>query len=157
MEITRVSADVGGLVGRQEGHEFCHLRRAAGALHGHHLLDGGGIEGAFDHVGLDDARRHPSPLPCGNFFVVVAGTGIGEHGVHLSLEALSTHADLMNPAWLKAAFVLCLVGYGTKKSVLCPFITGLPATYSEAPSLVAALLSGALKACAFRVFFAYIR
>lgn len=84
----------------------------------------------------------------GNFFVVVAGTGIGEHGVHLSLEALSTHADQMNPAWLKAAFVLCLVGYGTKIGFV-PLHNWMPATYSEAPSLVAALLSGALKACAF--------
>jgi hydrogenase-4 component F len=84
----------------------------------------------------------------GNFFVVVAGTGIGEHGVHLSLDSLLTHADMMNPAWLKAAFVLCLVGYGTKIGFV-PLHNWMPATYSEAPSLVAALLSGALKACAF--------
>ncbi len=84
----------------------------------------------------------------GNFFVVVAGTGIGEHGVHLSLLSLSEHADKLNPAWLKAAFVLCLVGYGTKIG-FSPLHTWMPATYSEAPSMVAALLSGALKACAF--------
>ena len=84
----------------------------------------------------------------GNFFVVVAGTGIGEHGVHLSLASLSEHADKLNPAWLKAAFVLCLVGYGTKIGFV-PLHNWMPATYSEAPSMVAALLSGALKACAF--------
>ena len=84
----------------------------------------------------------------GNFFVVVAGSGISEEGAHLSLGVLISHAGQLNPAWLKAAFVLCLVGYGTKIGFV-PLHTWMPATYSESPSLVAALLSGCLKACAF--------
>jgi hydrogenase-4 component F len=84
----------------------------------------------------------------GNFFVVVAGSASGGQGVHLTLEFLLSHAAELNPAWLKAAFVLCLVGYGTKIG-FAPLHTWMPATYSEAPSLVAALLSGALKACGF--------
>ena len=50
--------------------------------------------------------------------------------------------------WLKAAFVLALVGYGTKMG-LAPLHTWLPDTHSEAPSPVSALLSGALLNCAF--------
>jgi hydrogenase-4 component F len=50
--------------------------------------------------------------------------------------------------WLKAAFVLALVGYGTKMG-LAPLHTWLPDTHSQAPSPVSALLSGALLNCAF--------
>jgi hydrogenase-4 component F len=54
----------------------------------------------------------------------------------------------MNPVWLKAAFILLLVGYGTKMG-LAPMHTWLPDAHSEAPSVVSALLSGALLNCAF--------
>jgi hydrogenase-4 component F len=50
--------------------------------------------------------------------------------------------------WLKAAFVLALVGYGTKMG-LAPLHTWLPDAHSQAPSPVSALLSGALLNCAF--------
>ncbi len=50
--------------------------------------------------------------------------------------------------WLKAAFLLLLVGYGTKMG-LAPLHTWLPDAHSEAPSVVSALLSGALLNCAF--------
>jgi hydrogenase-4 component F len=50
--------------------------------------------------------------------------------------------------WLKAAFILFLVGYGTKMG-LAPLHTWLPDAHSEAPSIVSALLSGALLNCAF--------
>ena len=52
------------------------------------------------------------------------------------------------PAWLKAAFLFFLVGYGTKMG-LAPMHTWLPDAHSESPSLVSALLSGALLNCAF--------
>jgi hydrogenase-4 component F len=50
--------------------------------------------------------------------------------------------------WLKAAFLFLLVGYGTKMG-LAPMHTWLPDAHSEAPSVVSALLSGALLNCAF--------
>ena len=50
--------------------------------------------------------------------------------------------------WLKAAFLFLLVGYGTKMG-LAPLHTWLPDAHSEAPSVVSALLSGALLNCAF--------
>lgn len=55
---------------------------------------------------------------------------------------------LLNPAWMKASFILLLVGYGTKMG-LAPLHTWLPDAHSEAPSPVSALLSGALLNCAF--------
>ena len=54
----------------------------------------------------------------------------------------------LDPLWLKAAFLLLLVGYGTKMG-LAPMHTWLPDAHSEAPSVVSALLSGALLNCAF--------
>jgi len=54
----------------------------------------------------------------------------------------------MSRPWLKVAFVLALVGYGTKMG-LVPFHTWLPDTHSQSPSPVSALLSGALLNCAF--------
>ena len=62
-------------------------------------------------------------------------------------DVLRSAADLP-PAWLKAAFILMLVGYGTKMG-LAPMHTWLPDAHSEAPSLVSALLSGSLLNCAF--------
>ena len=50
--------------------------------------------------------------------------------------------------WLKAAFIFLLVGYGTKMG-LAPMHTWLPDAHSQAPSLEAALSSGALLNCAF--------
>jgi hydrogenase-4 component F len=54
----------------------------------------------------------------------------------------------MNMPMLKAAFLFFLVGYGTKMG-LAPLHTWLPDAHSEAPSVVSALLSGALLNCAF--------
>ncbi|MCE5278103.1 MAG: proton-conducting transporter membrane subunit [Planctomycetaceae bacterium] len=80
----------------------------------------------------------------GNFFLAVAGAG---QDAHLTMESMIAHAAALDPTWLKAAFILCLVGYGTKMG-LAPMHTWLPDAHSEAPSLVSALLSGALLNCA---------
>jgi hydrogenase-4 component F len=62
-------------------------------------------------------------------------------------DLLARAGDLRVP-WLKAAVILFLVGYGTKMG-LAPLHTWLPDAHSEAPSVVSALLSGALLNCAF--------
>lgn len=80
----------------------------------------------------------------GNFFLAFAGHG----GVHLNMDDLILHAAVLNPLWLKAAFSLLLVGYGTKMG-LAPMHTWLPDAHSEAPSMISTLLSGALLNCAF--------
>ncbi len=84
----------------------------------------------------------------GNFFVAVAAGSTGGTPIHLTIDDLTAHADCLNPLWLKAAFLLFLVGYGTKMG-LAPLHTWLPDAHSEAPSVVSALLSGALLNCAF--------
>lgn len=86
----------------------------------------------------------------GNFFIVVAGANIEGAGPLMALDDLIGHAPGLNPAWMKAAFVLCLVGYGTKMG-LAPMHNWLPDAHSEAPSSISALLSGALLNCAFLV------
>jgi hydrogenase-4 component F len=84
----------------------------------------------------------------GNFFVAVAARPVGGTAIHLTIDALMAHAHALHPLWLKAAFLLFLVGYGTKMG-LAPLHTWLPDAHSEAPSVVSALLSGALLNCAF--------
>ncbi len=87
----------------------------------------------------------------GNFFwVVAASRGIdpASGDIHLTITSLKTHAADLDVTWLKAGFLLCLVGYGTKMG-LVPLHTWLPDAHSEAPSTVSALLSGTLLNCAF--------
>jgi hydrogenase-4 component F len=84
----------------------------------------------------------------GSFFLVVAATGPGGRPLPLVFEHLVRHAGELRVPWLKAAFLLLLVGYGTKMG-LAPLHTWLPDAHSEAPSVVSALLSGALLNCAF--------
>ena len=79
----------------------------------------------------------------GNFFL--AGANVD---VPLEMHALVRHAATLNVPWLKAAFLCFLVGYGTKMG-LAPLHTWLPDAHSESPSVVSALLSGALLNCAF--------
>jgi hydrogenase-4 component F len=84
----------------------------------------------------------------GYFFLGVAAASAGKPGPGLVLDELLGRARFLNPAWLKAAFVLMLVGYGTKMG-LAPLHTWLPDAHSESPSVVSALMSGALLNCAF--------
>src|SRR5437867_3015043 len=83
----------------------------------------------------------------GNFFLAVAASGHGITSVGLVLPDLLHGARALRVAWLRAAFLLFLVGYGTKVG-LAPLHTWLPDAHSEAPSVVSALLSGALLNCA---------
>ncbi len=84
----------------------------------------------------------------GNFFLAVAVRESALGGLHLSMSGLEEQARTLNPLWLRAAFLLILVGYGTKMG-LVPLHTWKPDAYSEAPSMVSALLSGVLSNCAF--------
>lgn len=84
----------------------------------------------------------------GNFFLSVAVEAGTNHEINLLTPELIFHAKELSSSWLKAAFLLMLVGYGTKMG-LAPMHTWLPDAHSEAPSLVSALLSGALLNCAF--------
>jgi hydrogenase-4 component F len=84
----------------------------------------------------------------GNFFLAVAAADDGGRPVPLLVGELVRAAAGLHVPWLRAAFLLFLVGYGTKMG-LAPLHTWLPDAHSEAPSAVSALLSGALLNCAF--------
>jgi hydrogenase-4 component F len=80
----------------------------------------------------------------GTFFLAAAQV----HGRPLLVEDLVLTARTLQPGLLRAAFVFLLVGFGTKMG-LAPLHTWKPDTYGEAPSLVGALMAGALTSCAF--------
>jgi hydrogenase-4 component F len=69
-------------------------------------------------------------------------------GVPMTLEALRASAPLLDPAWLRAGYLLALVGFGTKMG-LAPLHGWKPDAYAEAPPPVAALLGGAMPLAAF--------
>jgi hydrogenase-4 component F len=84
----------------------------------------------------------------GNFCLALAASFGPAGSGSLVLEELVAGAAALHPEWLRAAFVLLLVGYGTKMG-LAPLHTWLPDAHAEAPSVVSSLLSGALLTCAF--------
>jgi len=84
----------------------------------------------------------------GNFFLVVASSNLSGESTILTIDMLIKNAASLHVSWLNAAFILMLVGYGTKMG-LAPLHTWLPDAHSESPALVSALLSGALLNCAF--------
>lgn len=65
----------------------------------------------------------------------------------LSLNGLLARATQLDPRLLRLAFILCLLGYGTKAG-LFPLHNWLPDAHSEAPAPASAMLSGALLNCA---------
>lgn len=82
----------------------------------------------------------------GIFFLATAQTGLP--GRPLVMDDLLRQATELHPAWVRAAFLFLLVGFGTKMG-LAPMHTWKPDTYGEAPSIVSALMAGALTSCAF--------
>jgi hydrogenase-4 component F len=89
----------------------------------------------------------------GSFFLAYASLMAGMSGPDLLLfDNLVKNASLLaapaSAPWLRAAFVLLFVGYGTKMG-LAPMHTWKPDAYGESPSLVGALLAGGLTSCAF--------
>ncbi|HYN43488.1 MAG TPA: proton-conducting transporter membrane subunit, partial [Thermoanaerobaculia bacterium] len=80
------------------------------------------------------------------FLAYSAYLGGGEPS--LLFDDLLAGAGSFSRPWLRAAFVLLLVGYGTKMG-LAPLHTWKPDAYGEAPGLVGALLAGGMTNCAF--------
>ncbi len=83
----------------------------------------------------------------GTFFLAYSSIHAGLEPT-LLLEDLVHLSPNLSPPWLHAAFVLLLVGYGTKMG-LAPMHTWKPDAYGEAPGLVGALLAGGVTSCAF--------
>ncbi|MDR2850190.1 MAG: hydrogenase [Verrucomicrobiota bacterium] len=83
----------------------------------------------------------------GTFFLAYAALHANLE-TSLVLKDLLGHAPQLSKPWLHAAFVLLLVGYGTKMG-LAPMHTWKPDAYGEAPAAVGALLAGGVTSCAF--------
>ena len=72
---------------------------------------------------------------------------LGEISDALSFVTLKNNAALLDPTFLKIAFIFVMIGYGTKVG-LAPMHTWLPDAHSQAPSPVSGLLSAVLLNCA---------
>jgi hydrogenase-4 component F len=93
----------------------------------------------------------------GSFFLAYSAVGHTLPGIDgaapepsLLVSDLLAQAPNLSRPWLQAAFVLLLVGYGTKMG-LAPMHTWKPDAYGEAPGVVGALLAGGLTSCAFLI------
>ncbi|MBI2376443.1 MAG: hydrogenase [Deltaproteobacteria bacterium] len=83
----------------------------------------------------------------GSFFLSYSALAGGVEP-SLLFEELVRDASHLSAPWLRAAFVLLFVGYGTKMG-LAPVHTWKPDAYGEAPGLAGALLAGCATSCAF--------
>jgi len=83
----------------------------------------------------------------GSLFLGYASYAGGQDS-SLLFEDLVRLAPGFSKPWLHAAFILLLVGYGTKMGI-APMHSWKPDAYGEAPGLAGALLAGGLTSCAF--------
>lgn len=83
----------------------------------------------------------------GTFFLGYASL-FAEGGGDLTFAALARQGPALSGPWVRAGWVLLLVGYGTKMG-LAPMHTWKPDAYGEAPGVVGALLAGGLTTVAF--------
>jgi hydrogenase-4 component F len=97
-------------------------------------------------------------------YLLVGGTGIalsllgsfclGYASLHgggrgdLTLAALTAQGTSLSRPWVLTAWVLLLVGYGTKMG-LAPMHTWKPDAYGEAPGIIGAILAGGVTTVAF--------
>ncbi|CAJ37475.1 hydrogenase 4 subunit F [Methanocella arvoryzae] len=72
---------------------------------------------------------------------------LGESADALNWPMLAEKAKSLDPTLLKIAFILVIIGYGTKAG-FAPMHTWLPDAHSEAPTPISGLLSGVLLNCA---------
>ena len=82
----------------------------------------------------------------GSFFLAYAAVQ-QKIAPSLLFQDLLRDAPLLSKPWLHVAFILLLVGYGTKMG-LAPMHTWKPDAYGEAPGVVGALLAGGVTNCA---------
>jgi hydrogenase-4 component F len=74
----------------------------------------------------------------------------------LLLDDLVRDAPMLSKPWLRAAFVVLFVGYGTKMG-LSPMHTWKPDAYGEAPGLVGCVLAGGATGCSFIAILRFYR
>jgi len=86
----------------------------------------------------------------GTFFLAYSAMGEGRQP-SLMLGELLAGAPALSKPWLHAAFILLLVGYGTKMG-LAPMHTWKPDAYGESPGVIGAVFAGGVTSCAFLAF-----
>lgn len=99
------------------------------------------IEAAWKYIVVVSAGISLALL--GTVLLYWAGTAVLGPSYNMTWSALLSAAPHMNAALVTLAFLLILIGYGTKVG-LAPMHTWLPDAHSEAPAPVSALLSGGL-------------
>lgn len=77
-------------------------------------------------------------------YASLRGGGKGD----LTLAALTAQGAMLSRPWVLAAWVLLLIGYGTKMG-LAPMHTWKPDAYGEAPGIMGAILAGGITTVAF--------
>jgi hydrogenase-4 component F len=114
----------------------------------------GAAEAAWKYVLIASAGLGLALLA--TIFVYYAGAQVlGQH-YDLAFSPLLAVAGRLPHAPVQLAFVLAVLGYGTKVG-LFPVHTWLPDAHSEAPTPVSALLSGALLATCFYAILRYFQ
>ncbi len=83
----------------------------------------------------------------GSFFLAYSSLRGGFESTLLFDDLVEHAADLSKP-WLHTAFVVLIVGYGTKMG-LAPMHTWKPDAYGEAPGMVGAWFAGGVTSCSF--------
>lgn len=103
--------------------------------------DAGAMEAAWKYIIVVSAGISVALL--GTVILYWGGSFVLGPTYDLTWDELRRAAPEMNPGILTLAFLLVLVGYGTKVG-LAPMHTWLPDAHSESPAPVSAMLSGAL-------------
>ena len=120
--------------------------------------------GTLATVPLLHFNRSPRAYEATWKYLLVGGTGIAlsllgtfflgyasltdQGGGDLRFAALAAQGEALSLPWVRAGWVLLLVGYGTKMG-LAPMHTWKPDAYGEAPGIVGALMAGGLTTVAF--------
>jgi hydrogenase-4 component F len=112
----------------------------------------GAIEAAWKYILIASLGLGLSLLATA--FIYHAGSFSLGHSYDLSYTKLLGHAPVFPAATVRLAYLLAVVGYGTKMG-LFPVHTWLPDAHSEAPTPVSALLSGSLLATSFYAILRY--
>jgi hydrogenase-4 component F len=112
----------------------------------------GSAEAAWKYILIASAGLSIALL--GTIFMYYAGAQVlGQH-YNLAFAPLLGAAPRLGHTALRLAFVLAVLGFGTKVG-LFPVHTWLPDAHSEAPTPVSALLSGSLLAVSFYAILRY--
>lgn len=117
-------------------------------------------------------QRSPRSLEATWKYLLIGSVGIalallgslflGYSALRAGLEPSLLQADMVRDApqlsrpWLRSAFIILFVGYGTKMG-LAPMHSWKPDAYGEAPGLVGTLLAGGLTNCSFVAILRFYR